>query len=112
MHAKVLQGFHSLRDAGENRHADVFDKHILCGRCATLHAIQHNNIGTRLYGESRVIIRSRTADFHINRYFPIGNFTQFEDLDFKIIRPRPIRMATGRTLVDALWQVAHVGYTV
>ena len=112
VHIKVLQGTHSLADTGQNGLSDMFDKHILRCRGAALHTVQHNNIGTGLDRQCGIEIRARPTHFDIDRHTPSGDFTQFKDFNFQIIRPGPVRMTTGRPLVNAFWQVTHLCHAI
>ena len=51
--------------------------------------------GIGLDGQGGVVIGPRTADLHIDRLFPIGDFAQFVNLDLEIVRSGPVRMAAG-----------------
>ena len=112
MHPQILQGLNRLWDTGQDWHTNVFDEHVLRGSSAALHAIQHHNISTGFDRKRRIVIRARATDLDIDRLFPIGDFTQLKDLDFKIIWAGPIRVTTGRPLVNSLGQVAHFGHAV
>ena len=107
-----MECLNCLRDTGKNGHADVFDENILRGCCTTLHTIEHNDIGTSFHCQSCVVIGTRAANLDVNRLFPIGDFTDFHDLDFKIVRSCPVRVTTGRALVDPLRQVTHHRHTI
>ena len=112
VHAKVLQRLHRLRDAGQDRHADMFDEHVLRRRRAALHPVQHDDVRARLHRQSGVVIGPRATDLDVDRLFPIGDLAQFVDLDLKIVRPGPVGVTASGTLVDPLGQVAHVRDTV
>ena len=43
----------------------------------------------------------------VDRHLPVGNFPQFPDLDFKIVRPGPVRVTAGAALVNANRKGAH-----
>ena len=112
MHAEILQCLNRRPNAGERRLTDVFDKDILrCGGAA-LHTVKHHDIGTGLHSQCSVIIGTCAADFDIDRLLPVSELAQFKNLDFEIVRPGPVRMPAGRTLVDALGQRAHCGDAV
>ncbi len=112
MHAEILQRLNGGADAGERRHADIFDEHVLRCRGAALHAVEHDDIGAGLHGKRRVIIGACAADLDVDRLFPVGDLAQFHDLDFEIVRTGPVGMTAGGALVDALRQVAHIGNAV
>ena len=112
MYAQILQGLHCRADTSDGRQANVFDKHVLgCSR-TTLHAVQHNHICAGFDRERGVKIGACTTDFQIDRYFPAGDFPQFENFNFKIVRAGPIGMTTGGPLIDTLGQVAHFCHPV
>ena len=73
----------------------MFDKDILCGGCPALHAVKDNDISPGLDRQGGIKIRAGATDFNVDWLFPVGDFAQFENLDFKIIRPGPVGMATG-----------------
>ena len=58
MHTQILQRLYRLGDARQNWHAYIFDKDILCCRCAALHAIEDNYISASFYRKCRVLIWS------------------------------------------------------
>ena len=112
VHPQILQRFYRRANAGQSGQADMFDKHILRGRCATLHPVNHHNICPRFHSKRCIKIRAGCAYLYVNRYFPLGNLAQFDQLDFKIVGAGPIRVPAGRALIDALWQIAHIGHAV
>ena len=80
-------------------------------RCGTaLHAVDHHHIGTGMHRQLDVIEGTGCAHFHVNRFFPIGDFTQLVDLDGQVIRAGPVGLAAGGTLVHAFGQGAHFGH--
>jgi len=54
-------------------------------------------------------LRSGGANFTVDRLLPICRFSNFLNLDGKIVGPGSIRMAAGATLIDALRQLPHAG---
>ena len=112
MHAEVLQRAHGGADAGERRLTHVLDEDVLRRRRSALHAVEHDDIGAGLHRERGVVIGTGAADLHIDRLLPVGDLTKFEDLDFEIVRTRPVGMAAGGTLIDALGQRPHFRHAV
>ena len=109
-HVQVFQCVHRLAQRCQRRDADVFNETGLrrCG--AALHAIDHDHVGTGVDRQLDVVEGTGRAHFHVNRFFPIGDFTQLVDLDGQVIRAGPVRLAAGGTLVHALGQGAHFGH--
>ena len=107
MHAEILQRLHRRRDRREQRNADVLDKHLLRRRRTTLHAIEHDDVGTGFHCKVDVEVRAARADLQINGFLPIGDFTQLLNLDLEIIRARPVRMPACGALIDALRKLTH-----
>ena len=95
--------------ADEDRDADVLDEHFLRGRGAALHAVEHDDVGAGFHGKSHVIVGTRRADLHVDRLLPIGDLAQFLQLDLEIVGAGPVGMTAGGALVDAFWQIAHLG---
>ncbi|EPX83771.1 hypothetical protein ruthe_02567 [Rubellimicrobium thermophilum DSM 16684] len=112
MHPQILQRLYRLWNAGEDRHADMFDEHLLRRRRAALHAVHHHDIRAGLHRQRRVVIGPRPADLHIDRLLPVGDLAQLEDLDLEVVGARPVRVAAGRALVDALGKVAHLRHAI
>ena len=112
VHVQFLKCANGWADTGQSRLTHMLDEHFLRGCRATLHSVNNDNICTGFHSKGHVIIRSGSADFYIYGFFPIGDFTQLSNFNFKIIGPRPIRMTTGRTLIDAFRQAAHGGHTI
>ena len=112
MHAKFLQSLNRRPDAGKRGLANVFNEDLLRGRCAALHAVHHNHIGAGFHRQCGIVIGSRPADFYVDGNPPIGNFAQFSNFNFKVIRASPVWMAAGGALVNAFWQAAHFCHAV
>ncbi len=112
MHAQILKRADGLADTGEDGLAHMFDEHVLRGRCAALHPVEHDHIRPRLDRKRGVEIGACATDLDIDRHFPCGDFAQFQQFDFQIVRPGPVRVTASRALVDALGQVAHLGHAV
>ncbi len=112
VHAEILQRLHGRANAGERRHADMLDEDFLRRRSTALHAIEHDDIGAGLHCKGRVVIGARTADLHVDRFFPVGDLAQFEDLDLKVVGAGPVGMTACRTLIDTLRQRSHLGDAV
>ena len=90
----------------------MLDENFLRCRRAALHAINHDDVGTGLHSQRRVVIGPRATNFHIDGFFPIGDFAKLVDLDFEIIWSGPVRVPAGRALVDTLGQAAHLRHPV
>ena len=107
-----MKCFHRRADAGEGRLSHMLDENVLRRGCAALHAVEHNNIRARFHGQCCVKVGPSATDFDVDRNLPASDFAQLQDLDFQIIWAGPVGVTTGRTLVDALGQVAHLGNPV
>ncbi|MNR24910.1 hypothetical protein D3C85_1420260 [compost metagenome] len=112
MHAHFLQRLHRLWDGWQNRDADVLDEHFLGRRSTTLHAIEHDNVSTGFHCQLDVVVRAARANLHVDRFFPIGDFTDFSNLDRQVVRPCPVRVTARRTLIDADRQGSHSSNTL
>ena len=110
MHAHLLQSLYRLRNGRQNRNPDVFDEHFLSGCSAALHAVEHNHVSPGFYRQLDVVVRSARADFHVDRFFPIGDFPDLGNFDRQVIRPGPVRVTAGAALVDTNRQGAHAGH--
>ncbi len=88
----------------------MLDEHLLRGRGAALHAVQHHNIGARLHRERGIEIRARGADLDVDGLLPVGDLAQLLDLDLQIVGSGPVGVAAGGALVDPLGQRAHRGH--
>ena len=84
----------------------MFDEDVL--RCCrpSLHAVQHDHVGTGLRREGNVEVSPGGSDLHEDRLLPISQFSQLCDLDLEVIRSRPIGMTASTPLIDSLRQVA------
>ena len=82
MHTKVLQCLNGGPDAGKGWLTDMFYKNILRCRGTALHAVNDNDISPRLDRKRSVEIGARSTNLDIDRLFPIGDFTQFQNFDF------------------------------
>ena len=112
MHPELDQRFHRLRDGGEDRNADVLDEHVLRGRRAALHAVEHDGVGTGLDGQGHVEVGAGRADLDVDRDPPVGDLAQLLDLDLQVVGPRPVGVPAGAALIDALGQVAHLSHAI
>ena len=90
----------------------MLDEHFLRRRGAALHAVEHHDVGAGLHRERGVVIGTRSADLDVDRLLPIGDLADLLDLDLKIVRAGPVRMAAGRALVDPFRQRAHLGHAL
>ena len=109
MQAEVLEGLHGGPDRRQGRDADVLDEHVLRGRGAALHAVQHDDVGAGLRREGSVVVGAARPDLHVDGLLPVGDLAQLLELDREIVRTGPVRVAAGRALVDARRQAAHPG---
>ena len=91
---------------------DVLDEHVLRGGRPALHAIQHDHVRAGLHRERHVVVRPGRSDLDEDRLLPVGDLPKLLDLDLQVIGARPIRMATGAALIDALGQVAHLRHPI
>ena len=87
----------------------MLDEYLLSSRRPGLHAVDYDHVGATLDGELDVIENAGRAHFDVDRYSPIGNLSQFGDLDSQVIAARPVGMAACRALVDTLGQSPHRG---
>ena len=111
MHAEFLQRLDSHAHGRQRWNTDVFDKYVLRRSRATLHAVDNNDIGAGFDGQCNIVLYSRRPDLDVDRDLPVSDLAQFLNLDCQIIRPRPVRMPAGATLIDSLWQVTHLRHT-
>ena len=79
----------------------MFNKAGLGCRSTALHTIDYHHIRTGMHCQLHIIKGTSCADFNVNRFFPVGDLTQFLNLDRQIIRASPIGMTASRTLVNA-----------
>jgi hypothetical protein len=112
VHIEFPQRLHRQGNGGEDGDADMLDEHFLRGGGAALHAVEHDDVRTRLDRERRIEIRPRRADLHIDRLLPIRDLAQLADLDLEVVRPGPVGMPAGGALIDALGQRAHRGHAL
>ena len=111
MHAEFLQRLDSHAYSRQRWNADVFDKYVLRRSRATLHAIDNDDIGAGFDGQCYIVTHSRGPDLYVDRDLPVSDLAQFLNLDGQIVRPRPVRMPAGGTLVNVVWQVTHLRHT-
>src|SRR5215510_1159004 len=104
-----MQYLHRWADRSECRNPDMLDEHLLRRSSSALHTVQDDSVRASFYSERNVVIRPRRAHFDVDRLLPVRDLTQFVDLDLQIVRAGPIRMATGRALIDPFRQRAHLG---
>ncbi len=107
MHAEFLQRLHGLRHRRQCRYADVLDEHFLRRRRAALHAVDDDDVGSRVHRELHVVVRAGGADLDVDRLLPVGDLPQLVDFDRQVVGTGPVGMPARRTLVDALGQRAH-----
>ena len=96
------------RYRGQRWDTDMFDKHILGGCGATLHAIQHNGVRACLDGQRDIELDTGGADLDQDRNLVVGDLPKFVNLDLQIIRPGPVRMPASTALVDSGWKISHL----
>ena len=87
----------------------MLNEHVLRRRGSTLHAVDHDCVGPGLHRQCGVIVGPRRAALDVDRFLPVGDFAQFQNLDRQIVRTRPVRVAAGGTLVDSDRKRAHLG---
>ena len=72
MHSQFLQGLHGLAQGRQRGDTNVLDEDILRRTGATLHSVDHDDVGAGFHGQGRVVISSRSSDFNEDRFLPIG----------------------------------------
>ena len=87
----------------------MFDEAGLRRGGAALHPVDHDHVRAGMHRQLHVVEGARRADLDVDGLFPVGHFPQFLNLDGEIVRPRPVGMAAGGTLVDPGGQGAHSG---
>jgi hypothetical protein len=80
VHPQFLKCLHRGPDRGERRDADILDEDILGRRCATLHPVDHHDVGAGLHGESRIV-----ALLFGRQAIALGLFGQPADLPVSLI---------------------------
>ncbi len=110
-HVHLFERFDRLRQCRQCGDAGVFDEDLLSRRGASLHAVDHHHVGTRLDRQLDVIHDPRGSHLDVDRLLPIGDLSQLLDLDRQVIGPGPVRMPAGRPLVDPLGQSSHARHT-
>ena len=110
VHAEFLQCVDGHAYRRQRWNADVFDEYILRGGGAALHAVDDYDIRARLDSQCDVVADSRCPDLDEYRDLPVGDLTQFLNLDFQVIGSGPVGMPAGAALVDVFWQVTHFGH--
>ena len=66
---------------------------FLCCSGATLHPVEDHDVRASLYCQSCVIVGAGGAHLDVDRLFPICDFAELLNLDFKVVGSGPIRMA-------------------
>src|SRR5699024_328936 len=111
VHIHFLQSFDGLAHSGQGRNADIFDKDFLGRSSSTLHPVNDDDIGAGGDGQFGVVVGSRGCDFHVNGFFPVGDFAQFLNLQGQVVRTGPVWVTARRALVDTLGQGPHCSDT-
>ena len=106
-HVEVLQCGHRLTDCSKGWDPDVLDKTGLGGGRSALHPVDHDDIGPRMHCELDVVEDTGRTDLDVDWLLPVGHLAIFANLDGQIIGSSPVRMAGGRTLIDALREGSH-----
>src|SRR5215471_15115528 len=86
----------------------MLDEDVLRRPRAALHAVEYDDIRSRLHRKRDVIFRARRADLDVDRLLPIGDLAQLLDLDLEIVGTGPVGVAAGAALVYPLRQRAHL----
>src|SRR5215510_5863044 len=93
VHIELLQSLYRGTDCRQRWNTAMLDENLLRCSGAALHAIEDNDVGSSLYGEGCVIVGAGGADLNVDRLFPIRDFAELLNLDFKVIGTGPIGMA-------------------
>ena len=87
----------------------MLDEHGLGGGGTALHSVHDDDVRAGVHAELDVVKGARGADLDVDGDLPVGDLAQFLDLDREIVRPGPVRMPAGGSLIHALGQRAHAG---
>ena len=69
-HADVAQRLGGHAHGGQRGDAGVLDEHVLGGRGAALHAVDHHDVGAGGHGQLHVVVDPGGADLHVDRDRP------------------------------------------
>ena len=95
------EGFGGHAHGGQGGDAGVLNEHVLGGRGAALHAVDHHHVGAGGDGELHVVVDAGRPDLHVDGDRPVGGLAQLLDLDAQVVGADPVGVAAGRALVDA-----------
>src|SRR3984893_11344604 len=78
-HLHLFQGLDRFSQGGQGWYSGMLDEHLLSSGGPGLHAVDHDHVGTTLYGQLDVVEDARGAHFDVDRHLPVGNLPQFGD---------------------------------
>ena len=95
------------RTAGRVGTPGVLDEDVLGGRGAPLHPVHDHRVRPRLDREGDVVPDPRRPHLDVDRKLPVGDLPELLNLDLKVVRPRPVGVPAGASLVDPDRKVPH-----
>ena len=96
-------------DGSQRRDAGVLDEDVLRRARPALEAVDDDHVGPGGDGQLDVVADPGGPHLHVDGLLPVRGLPELLDLDDEVVGTCPVRVAAGRTLIDAGGQRAHAG---